>query len=170
MSVKRPKIAFIALPLALTFSYPAVVLGLNAAYTDTSRGCRTLRQDSSVRVWRCMGPASYAAVFSDEGNVVGVEYGPVGKEKDLGGLQWRAGDPPMGPQLEWRISASGKPFAAIMRINTRDENGRSREQLLIAKVGPEGGCRIELMDARLPKANMRARSIADKRGTAHICP
>jgi hypothetical protein len=137
-------------------------------YTDTRHNCRTVRNEVGARIWRCNGPGGYAAVFSDDGNVVDVEYGPVGREKNLGGLQWRAGPRPIGPKVEWRLS-SGKPFAAILRIETRDENDRLRRQLLIAKVDADGACRIEVVDARQVGANALARQIADTRGAEHDC-
>jgi len=137
-------------------------------YTRTNPngpGCRTLSNGAS---WRCWGPAGYSVVFSDEGNVVAVEYGPTGREKSLGGLQWRGAVDPIGATVEWRLAAR-KPFAAILRINVLDANERPAERLLIAKIGPAGSCRIADIDARQAGANARAREIADTEGSIYVC-
>ena len=149
--------------LAATHSF-----GFDSVYTTTDPAgpdCRALPDGAS---WRCRGPNGYTAVFSDEGNVVAVEYGPAGEEKSLGGLQWRGARNPIGPAVEWRL-ADRTPFAAILRIKVLDENERARQRLLIAKVGPTGSCRIADIDARQSNANALARWIADTRGPSYMC-
>lgn len=142
-----------------------------SVYASTSENCIDLggkRQEMIGRSWRCKGPAGYSAVFSDEGNVVGVELGPSGAEKNLGGLQWVGGEEAIGPTLEWRLRG-GAPVAAILRIADRDENGVQRRRLLVAKVSATGGCLIGFVDARSPRANLEARRLADRRAASFRC-
>lgn len=149
------------------------VAGINAVafdsvYTDTLSKCSVISKETNWRVWRCKGPAGYSAVFSDEGNVVEVQFGLTGGEKNLGQLQWPAGGDAIGRKVEWRLSG-GVPIAAILRIMKRDESGRVRPYLLVAKVSSEGGCLIDTIDARLRGANSKARDVADARALAHKC-
>lgn len=74
------------------------------------------------RIWRCLGPAGYDAIFSDDGNVVEVEYGERGREKNLGVIQWRGGSNPVGPKIEWLLKHN-EPYAAILRIRSIDAVG-----------------------------------------------
>ena len=179
----QPELTELDMYLAFTFavrllmqvtSAAAVVLAaapafaLEGYYSDTSKNCHDLRSDQGMRIWRCPGPTGYAALFSDEGNVVEVEYGLAGHERNLGGLQWAGSDNAIGRKIEWRLNHR-TPFAAILRIRSLDAEGRSINQLLIAKVSPEGGCRIGLLDAGRPGANLRARLIADARGLVYSC-
>jgi hypothetical protein len=138
-----------------------------SVYTDTQRNCRTIDQFEAGRIWRCKGPGGYSSLFLDEGNVVAVEYGPTGQERNLGGLQWRGADPAIGPRIEWRVEAK-KPYAAILRVTIREEEG-SKQYLLVAKVAEKGGCRIGLIAAQQVGANARARRIADRQGRVNIC-
>lgn len=143
-------------------------LALEGAYSDTTKGCERLRSDQGGRIWRCPGPGEYSAIFSDDGNVVEVEYGKRGQEKNLGGLQWQGGSIPVGPKIEWRLRRK-VPYAAIVRIGSLDVDGRNVVQLLVARVTVNGGCRMALIDARRPNANLRARFIADTRGLWFRC-
>ena len=138
-----------------------------SVYTDTRRNCQPISQTAVGRVWRCKGPGGYSSVFSDEGNVVAVEYGPEKQEKNLGGLSWPGGDRAIGPRVEWRVSGQ-KPYAAILRVGVR-QNGRSKQFLLIAKVSDQGSCRVALIPALRIRANARARQIADAQARAHVC-
>ena len=128
-----------------------------AIYTETQgRGCRPLAADDGGTIWRCEGPAGYAAVFLDNGNMLQVRYGPGGRDRFAGRLQWR-GAP--GPRVEWQLAA-GKPVAAILRIHVRDDDDRPQDQLLVAKVTPLGSCEIARIDARQAGANLAARQLA----------
>jgi hypothetical protein len=128
----------------------------------------TVRETEVGSIWRCKGPHNYSALFSDEGNVVSVEFGPTGRETNLGGLQWRGSDRAVGPRVEWRVE-HGTPYAAILRIGILEDDGRAQQRFLIAKVGPEGSCRITLIDAQQPSSNARARQIADTEGRVYVC-
>jgi hypothetical protein len=158
----------IPLGCVILFSWTTVpTRSADSVYTDTQRNCRTIEQSEAVRIWRCKGPGGYSSLFSDEGNVIAVEYGPTGEEKNLGGLQWPGADPAIGPKVEWRVEGK-KPYAAILRITIREEEV-SKQYLLVAKVAERGSCRIGLIAARQVGANARARHTADKLGRVHIC-
>lgn len=162
-----PRLLVIAFITAGLFTFTPA-LALESDYSDTGKGCDSLHSDHEARAWRCPGPGGYAAVFSDEGNVIEVEYGKLGHEKNLGGLKWQGSDTAVGPKIEWRVKRN-TPYAAILRVGTVNGNGRAVVQLLVAKVTPDGGCRMALVDASKHGANIRARLIADTRAIWFRC-
>lgn len=140
-------------------------------YTKTSGAmCAVAHQNTEQEVssWRCRGPAGYGAMFFDEGNIVGVAFGPSGHERPLlaNDLSWVGADKPFGccGKIEWRIAGS-KPYAAIMRIwrSDTDKTGRQHtvQMLLVAKVTPRGSCKIGVVDTESRNANQIARDLAD---------
>jgi hypothetical protein len=141
----------------------------HSVYTQTRAvQCETLWRDVNLLVWRCVGPGTYSALFSDDGEWADVRFGFKGQEEGSGDLRWRVGNESIGAKIEWRVRRSSA-YAAIVRVNIRDDNGRTSGQLLIAKVGPQGSCRIALIDASQIGAKARARRIADARGPNHVC-
>lgn len=165
-AMRHPSMFSVALLIGVLATTRAIAL--DTVYTDTRKKCSTIGSESEGRIWRCKGPAGYSAVFSDEGNVVEVQFGKTGGERNLGQLQWPGAGEAIGPRVEWRLKA-GKPVAAILRIIKRDKSGRSHPHLLVAKITVEGGCLIETIDARSRGANAKARSIADQRAPTHRC-
>jgi hypothetical protein len=157
-----------ALAVLLLFSSP--VLAAESVYTDADKACLDIgdkRAEGRGAMLRCPGPAGYAVVFTDEGNVVDARFGPRGREANLRGLQWTGA---IGAKkVEWRM-ANGRPVAAIFRIaRMNPETLESTPYLAVAKVTPKGGCLIELVDARAADANAKARRIADEGVGAHLC-
>jgi hypothetical protein len=141
-----------------------------SVYTDAEKGCIDIgdkRAGQQGVMLRCKGPAGYAVVFTDEGNVVDARFGPRGREKNLGGLQWTGAID--AKKVEWRME-DGRPVAAIFRLSKMNpETSESRPYLAVAKVTATGGCLIELVDARATDANAKARRVADTRAGAHAC-
>lgn len=139
-------------------------------YTDAQKGCANAgaRGDPSHgSMSRCRGPAGYAVVFTDEGNVVDARFGPRGREKNLGGLQWSGGV--AAKKVEWRME-KGRPVAAIFRVSRMNpETSVSTDYLAVAKLTPAGGCLLEMVDARASDANARARAIADEGAAGRDC-
>lgn len=83
-----------------------------------------------------------------------------------------------GPKIEWRIETEGevaKPFATIHRwtVSEPEDSEKSRDVLVIEKVGsPDGqeGCVVGYVVATGdPKANEKARKIADEKARAFVC-
>jgi hypothetical protein len=141
-----------------------------SVYTEAEKGCLDIgdkRAEQQGVMLRCKGPAGYAVVFTDEGNVVDARFGPRGREKNIGGLQWTGAID--AKKVEWRME-DGHPVAAIFRISKMNpETSESRLYLAVAKVTAKGGCLIDLVDARATDANSNARNVADTRAGAHSC-
>jgi hypothetical protein len=158
--------ALLAAALLFALSCPAVAA--ESVYTDAIGKACADTGDSQGAMSRCPGPAGYAVVFTDEGNVVDARFGPRGHEKNLGGLQWSGGVD--AKKVEWRIEG-GHPVAAIFRLSKMNpETAQSHGFLAVARVTAQGGCLIEMVDAASSSANENARRVADARAGSFVCP
>jgi hypothetical protein len=141
-------------------------LAAESVYTPTHGPvCKDAGSKNQFSIWRCPGPGSYAAEFSDEGNMAGFAIGRGGRRGDLGeSVTWRGAGAVFGDKLEWRL-ANGKPVAAILRTWRVDSddggNQWSVQELLVVKLAPNGACRVGAIDVRQVEANRAARQLAD---------
>jgi len=169
----------ILIAVAATILAAALAAPAGAAqfiYTPTSGpSCASLDSKPELSSWRCPGPAGYGAVFSDAATMVGVSFGPTGKEKAIvdDDLTWLAGRKAFGDKIEWRMTA-GKPYAAILRIWHNEPNPTTGEdqdvgELLVIKVSAEGACRVATVSAQRRDANAAARALADSEATSFRC-
>lgn len=139
-----------------------------SVYTPTKgKTCKKL-PENHLGGSRCQGPDGMSFLILDDGNVLGVLFGPPGREAVVSGMHWRAVGKLIGDQIEWRMS-DGKPYAAIVRAFTVDENEKPVQRLLVAKVSPASSCQIAAVDAHQKDANERARKIADEQAPKHEC-
>jgi hypothetical protein len=133
-----------------------------SVYTPTSgAGCKDAGSARFLGSRRCVGPAGYASLLLDEGNVAAVLFGRIGQERSLGDqdLQWQGAGKIVGDKVEWRLKG-GSPYAAILR-RWRTDGENSVEELLVARVMPEGSCLMGTIDARRKDANGAARELVE---------
>ncbi len=76
----------------------------------------------------------------------------------------------IAPTMEWR-SEGGKPFAVIFRYKDVSMESGGRTVLAVEKVGSGSapGCRVAHIAGETPKANERAREIADSQARSFDC-
>ncbi len=140
----------------------------SSVYTATGgKACHVL-PEGHLSGRRCKGPGNLSFVILDDGNVVGVEFGLPGKEAVASGMHWRAVGQLIGTRIEWRMSR-GRPYAAILRIFTVDDEDRPVQRLFVAKVTPQQSCQIANVDADQRNATQIARRVADRRARPHRC-
>lgn len=173
----RPRIAPIAgrarrLSIASAFAISMLVctsaIANDSVYSATrGQGCYKL-PESHLSGNRCRGPAGISFVILDDGNVIGVEFGPPGRETVVSGMHWRAVGHLIGDKVEWRM-AHGRVYAAIVRAFTLDDDEKPVERLFVAKVSQTRSCQIASLDARQHDANQMARRIADQKAPTHQC-
>jgi hypothetical protein len=133
-----------------------------SVYTPTSgAACKDAGSARFIGSRRCAGPAGYASLLLDEGNVTAVLFGRVGHERSLvdQDLQWQGAGRIFGAQVEWRLDG-GVPYAAILR-RWRTDGEIILEELLVARVRPEGSCLMGTIDARQKDANGAARELVE---------
>lgn len=146
------------------------------SYSATSGPtCVTIRSKREFNSSRCPGPAGYGTLFHDLGNMVAVEFGPIGKEKAIveDGLMWEGADKAFGSQVEWRL-INGKPYAAILRTWRQDFDEKANlprtvEELLVIKVSSRGACLVDVIDGKRRDANVLAREMADTLAMTFRC-
>lgn len=110
--------------IVLCASMGGEVMAFESVYTPADKNCRDITEKSErdrASVSRCRGPAGYSVTFFDEGNVVGAQFGPTGRERNLGGLQWPGGVD--AKKVEWRM-LDGRPVAAIFRLSRTNRRPR----------------------------------------------
>ncbi len=72
--------------------------------------------------------------------------------------------------VEWRLE-NGKPFAAIQRwsVSDSDDNMKMKSWLGVTRIEDGNSCRVALVEASLPNANVKAREAADRLARSFNC-
>ena len=173
---------------SVTTAFAVTTLGLAApamanesVYTDLNLDrCQTIAADEMGASMKCRGYDDYPIYFSEGDLRQSVLYGPVRAELIEGAFASFAAFNHINTKVEWRLDASGKPFAAILRWfieNVGDTGMPTKEAegqvLVIARVAqPEDGlsCVVGYVDALSnPKANELARQVADGEASDFAC-
>ena len=169
--VRDAAAAFLA--IALTAGATAPAWAAEARLTRASGDACRERQEANLTETRCIGPSRYTAVISNHAGVMSISFPHAGAAAaedpaETFDLMWRGKAPFVGDRIEWRL-LGGQPFAAIIRIYALAADERPVEQLLIAKVTPDGACEIARIDAFEPNARNTARHLADSQASTVLC-
>jgi hypothetical protein len=178
--------AGIHLASALTALIATTIAALanDSAYTtipDDIGTCETLSVDDEVGggSWRCPGYKDYAVTLAEGDLRMSVAYGELNTRSQEAWQSFGIFNS-IGRTVEWRLDATGTPFATILRWKTDgiDGDGNMNEALggqvlVVSKVGQPGtgeACVIGYVDARANgNANELARSAADQHGVSFEC-
>lgn len=164
----------LVLALALSVGSDAFAeSNLTSVYTDISgRACKKTVNDkltgASTSVCRGVGGFYLHALDDDERSSVSV----VAPDKQVFPLEyWNVvthGFSSLGARAEWRVTTTGGkrvPVALIVRVNAVDQSDPDRPKrtplLAIAKIRSDTACVVGKIDALLPDARQRARTLAD---------
>jgi hypothetical protein len=155
------------LAFALTIASTVATNAAQSVYTTTRGPACKDGSKAHFKVWRCPGPAGYAAEYSDEGNLAAVALWIPGRtsRRAATSVVWRGGGRVFGDLLEWRVDREN-PMAAILRIWRIDASSAGgserREELVLLKLRPEGSCRVVTVPARRPSANEVVRAMSSQ--------
>jgi hypothetical protein len=155
------------LAFALTIASTVAANADQSVYTTTRGPACKGGFNAHFSVWRCPGPARYAAEYSDEGNLTAVALWIPGRtnRRAATSLVWKGGGRVFGDLLEWRIDREN-PVAAILRIWRLDATSAGgnepQEELVLLKLRPEGSCRVATIPARRPNANEVVRAMSSQ--------
>lgn len=133
--------------------------------------------------WRCAGHDGMMVLLSGGDQRMTMSFGKTAKqaEKEPAASETFPGfNSVYDGTIEWRIEtlASGKkrPFATIVRWNTRTEADAERDDgkstgrtLVVTRLSPGGVCHVGYVDARQPGANEAARKLADEKARSFKC-
>lgn len=174
----RPTTA-IAIFAMLTLTGP--VTAADSTYTDLDLDkCKTIASDDMGAIMKCKGLKGYDIHFLEGDLRQSMLYGPVRKELIEGAFESFEPFNHVNTKVEWRLDASGKPFAAILRWfieNIGDTGSPTKEVegqvLVISRVAqPDDGlsCVVGYVDALSnANANELARQIADNEARDFAC-
>jgi hypothetical protein len=152
---------------------------------DAEKGCKHTpgRDVEDYGSWRCAGHDGIMVLLSGGDQRMTMSFGTTAKQaqKEPASSETFPGfNSVYDGTIEWRIEklANGKkrPFAAIVRWNTRTEADAEREDgkstgrtLVVTRLNPGGVCHVGYVDARQPGANEAARKLADDKARGFKC-
>ncbi len=143
--------------------------GYSSAYTRLDlESCRVIAQNRDEGGWVALRCAGYGGIplFVTEGDLrFDVDAGVANDQ-----FATLATFNTLGDTVEWRMR-DGKPFAVIFRYNDDALETPERSVLAIEKIGTSGapGCRVAQIAGDTPRANRRARQIADRDAASFDC-
>ncbi|MCD1622333.1 hypothetical protein [Citromicrobium bathyomarinum] len=143
--------------------------GYASAYTQLDlESCRVLDQSIDEGSWVELRCAGYQGIplFVSEGDLrFDVDAG-VPNENFQTILAFNT----IGDTVEWRLR-EGAPFATIIRYRDVSSESGTRSVLAVDTIGQPGapGCRVAQIAGDTPRANQRARAIADADAAGFDC-
>lgn len=175
-------IRYVTAALAFATLGPAGPARANeSVYTDLDLDrCQTIATDEMGALMKCRGYKDYPIHFAEGDLRQSVLYGPVRAELIEGAFESFAAFNHIHTKVEWRLDASGRPFAAILRWfieNVGDTGMPTKEAegqvLVISRVAqPQDGlsCVVGYVDALSnANANELARAVADREARDFAC-
>jgi hypothetical protein len=146
-----------AMPAAAQKSISGSKTKFSSVYTDTQKDCR-----GEEPLFTCKGYGGYQIKIGIGGVFADARVESLKSEDglpiaDRQSIAWN-------PVIEWRM-ANGKPFALIVRTEVNDPDADIPKKIgeQLAVIGLPGFEEIgETIDAKEPKANEKARELADK--------
>ena len=143
--------------------------GYTSAYTKLDlESCRVLDQSTDEGSWVELRCAGYEGIelFVSEGDLrFDVDAGVPNET-----FQTIMAFNELGETVEWRLR-EGEPFATIIRYRDVSMQGGERSVLAVDKIGTTGapGCRVAQIAGDTPRANARARAVADADAATFDC-
>ncbi|WP_249116637.1 hypothetical protein [Ciceribacter sp. L1K23] len=153
----------------------------DSTYTDLDLDrCETLAADDMGASLKCRGFKSYPVYFKEGDLRQSVFYGYADQQLIDGGFESFAPFNRVHTKIEWRLDATGKPFAAIHRwfLENPGPDGSPTDEstgqvLVVSRVASKGdgaACFVALVDALAnPDANALAREAADELAPSFAC-
>jgi hypothetical protein len=186
--VKR--LVFVALAawgsIALTTT-PVFAQQIASAYSafDADKTCKHTpgRDPEDYGSWVCPGHSGLIVRLSAGDQRMQVSFGRNAREaaKEEAASQTFPGfNSVYQGTVEWRIeklpNGKTRPFATILRWNTRNAEDAEREDgkstgriLVVTRLNPGGVCHVGYIDARSEGANEAARKLADEKARSFKC-
>jgi hypothetical protein len=171
----------IAVLMAAKIVLAAPALANDSAYTDLDLdNCQTIEADAMGASLLCKGFKGLAVHFKEGDLRQSVLFGPVDRELRDAGFESFSAFNRVNDKIEWRLDASGKPFATILRwfIENPGPDGSpgpesTGQVLVISRIATQnypGSCFVGMVDAKATtNANIVARQVADQVAAGFDC-
>jgi hypothetical protein len=164
---------------SLALATPALA-GYDSAYTnlnfEDSKACTNETpppvegEPNDGVVYTCGGYQDYAVMFA-EGDLR--SFVSFGKEQGehCAARQTFSGFNSVGNKIEWRLK-DGRPIATILRWSVSydpDDSSKQKSWLVVTKLDEGNSCHVGYVEGGYPKANEKARWLADTAAEAFSC-
>ncbi len=166
----------LVLMATLVFAGPALA-GYDSAYTDFDlKTCKQLLPETSGEdgessgILECKGYMGMPVTFAEGDLRSFVAFGGGGQDhcafhQTFGGFN------STGNKIEWRLK-DGKPIASILRWTVSydpEDSSKTKSWLVVTKIDEGQSCHIGYVEGSYPKANEKARWLADTAAEAFSC-
>lgn len=163
--------------LGLTLIASPAFAGYDSSYTDFNlKACKEVEpapapgEGEGSAVYECKGYAGNPVTFVEGDLRSFMAYGKDGRNH-CGFHQTFSGFNSVGKKIEWRLK-DGKPIATILRwtVSYDPENAeKTKDWLVVTKIGKAQSCQMGFVEAGYPRANEKARWLADTAAEAFQC-
>jgi hypothetical protein len=172
---------------ALLTAAPASAQDISYVYTkfDADQTCKHTKGTDveDYGSWRCPGYGGLIVYLTAGDQRMQVSFGPSAKkaaDEVAAGETFPGFNSVYDGTIEWRIeklrNGQTRPFATILRWNTRTEDDAKRDDgkstgrtLVVTRLNPGGVCHVGYVDGRSPGANEAARKLADEKARSFKC-
>jgi len=173
---RRRIVAIAVAGCAAVAALPSSAAGTSSVYSRAEgKTCRkapdSVPEEHETVIERCPGVAGFTVITAYAGTSVRIAIEFRGTEaRD----EWRLGTGyGVGSRIEWRGSRDGgifRPQSGIIRLLSRDDNGKVVSVLAVFRVDGRLACPAAWLDvAATPDANAVARRVADGEVVAFKC-
>jgi hypothetical protein len=161
--------------LVSVFFATSAYAGYDSAYTDFDLGkCREIEpapgEGEGSATFECPGFAGVPVTFAEGDLRSLLAFGPDGR-KHCAFRQTFGGFNSVGSKIEWRLK-DGVPIATIFRWSVSYDGADSSKQkswLVLTKLDGGESCHMGYVEGAFPKANEKARWLADTAADAYSC-
>ena len=172
---------------ALLTGAPASAQEISYVYTkfDADKTCKHTKGTDveDYGSWRCPGYGGLIVYLTAGDQRMQVSFGTSAKkaaDEVAAGETFPGFNSVYEGTIEWRIeklpNGKTRPFATILRWNTRTEDDVKRDDgkstgrtLVVTRLNPGGVCHVGYVDGRTPGANEAARKLADEKARSFKC-
>jgi hypothetical protein len=151
--------------------------GNDSAYTDfLPETCKQIAPGAAEGegefspTYECKGYNGIAVTFAEDDLRSSVAFG-TDATKHCGFFQTFNMFNSVGNRIEWRLK-NGKPIAAILRWKVSydpEDSTKTKDWLVVSKVGERQSCHVGYVEGGFPKANEKARWLADTTAETFSC-
>jgi hypothetical protein len=171
------RFAMLVTALVLFLATPAFA-GYDSAYTDfLPEGCTQVAPGAAEGegefgpTYECKGYKDFPVTFVEDDLRETVAYGRDGRNHCSFHQTFSAFNS-VGNKIEWRLK-DGKPIATILRWKVSydpEDSTKTKDWLVVTKLGDVESCQMGYVEGSYPKANEKARWLADTAAEVFSCP
>jgi hypothetical protein len=172
---------------ALLIAAPASAQEISYVYTkfDADKTCKHTKGTDveDYGSWRCPGYGGLIVYLTAGDQRMQVSFGTSARkaaDEVAAGETFPGFNSVYEGTIEWRIeklpNGKTRPFATILRWNTRTEDDVKRDDgkstgrtLVVTRLNPGGVCHVGYVDGRTAGANEAARKLADEKARSFKC-